>query len=390
MNTPTGVLEHLVSRGSVFGSEGELGDWLFRYLKDSGFAVRKQMVEPGRFNILGQRGKGTATLLCYGHMDTVPVYSGWETDPFRITKVGDKLYGLGACDMKGGIAGLLVALHDLPADAPIKVLLAVDEENESLGAWQVVHDAADWMNGIQHILSVEPGASADRIGGADVLTLGRRGRARFRFEIHGYSSHGGHIDRGVNAVDIGARIAREISGAKQAFHPRLKEGGQYVASFNARSRGLSIPEYCELEVERLLVLPESVEGCLDEYRDICEKVIGSTEMPAAARPYVKASVRLVPRQNSYAEPYESPLADKLVAAGKIAIEKVLNPADGPFINYGRSVGDENVFAQSFGIPSLILGPEGGNIHSPNEFVSQRSLDSVTDVYRHLLRSYFEN
>ncbi|NQE67378.1 Succinyl-diaminopimelate desuccinylase [Nocardia gamkensis] len=351
--------------------------------------MRKQIVESDRFNVLAERGTGTATLLCYGHVDTVPIYSGWKTDPLRLTRVGDRLYGLGACDMKGGIASLLFALQQLPADVPIKLLFAVDEENESLGAWQVVRDRRNWMKGVEHILSVEPGASADKIGGADVLTLGRRGRARFRFIIHGFSSHGGHIDRGVNAIDIGARIAREIDGAKQAFHPRLKEGSQYVASFNGSSAGLSIPEYCELEVERLLVIPETIDDCLKEYNDLCARVLASMEMPESARSYASAVAELVPRQNRYSEPYEIAIDDPLVAAARGAVVNTLQPEDGPFINYGRSVGDENVFANALGLPSLVLGPEGGNIHSPNEWVSQNSLNDVSAVYRDLFERYFE-
>ncbi|MBF6169112.1 M20/M25/M40 family metallo-hydrolase [Streptomyces gardneri] len=389
MTNSTGLLEALVAHDSTFGRERAIGDWLVKYLAGQGFVARKQIVEGDRFNVLAERGKGTATLLCYGHMDTVPVYNGWKTDPFRVTKVGDRLYGLGSCDMKGGIAGLLSALEHLPADVPVKLLLAVDEENESLGAWQVVRERRDWIDGVERILSVEPGASADRIGGADVLTLGRRGRARFRFTVHGYSSHGGHVDRGVNAIDIGARIAHQIDGAKQAFHPRLKEGSQYVASFNASSVGLSIPEYCELEVERLLVIPETIDDCLNEYNELCARVLASMEMPDTARSHVSVTAELVPRRNRYSEPYEIAVDDPLVGAARDAILEKLRPEHGPFINYGRSVGDENVFANAFGLPSLVLGPEGGNIHSPNEWVSLRSLTDVTEVYRDLLHRYFE-
>lgn len=383
------LLKILVAHHSTFGREHAISEWLAGYLTDQGFTVEKHIIEPGRYNLLARRGKGTATLLCYGHMDTVPVYDGWQTDPLVLTPAGDKLYGLGACDMKGGIASLLIALRQLPADIPVKLLLAVDEENESLGAWQMTRDHTKWLRGVQHILSVEPGASARKIGGADVMTLGRRGRARFRFTIHGYSSHGGHGDRGVNAIDIGARIARQIDSATPAFHPRLQEGGQYVAQFNGKAAGLSIPERCELEVERLLVIPESVEDCLRQYHALAARVLADMTLPDAAKPFVSVDVIPVPRRNNYAEPYEIDANDPLAVAARRAIVKTL-PVKEPYYNYGRSVGDENVFANTLGIPSLILGPEGGNIHSPNEWVSHRSLDDTAAVYVNLFNYYFNN
>ncbi|TDO06522.1 acetylornithine deacetylase/succinyl-diaminopimelate desuccinylase-like protein [Mycobacterium sp. BK086] len=387
MNSVLPLLQRLVSFDSVFGHEQAIGKWLADYLRREGFDVGRERVGDGRFNLLARRGEGTAPLLCYGHIDTVPVYEGWDTDPFSLTPDGDKLFGLGACDMKGGIAALLDSVERLPRSIPIKLLLAVDEENASAGAWRVATQRTDWLQGVEHILSVEPGASADRIGGADVLTLGRRGRARFKISVKGFSAHGGHVDKGVNAIDIASRIAREIADAKPAFHERLKEGSQYVASISASAEGLSIPERCELEIERHLVIPETVDTCLNELNQICDDVVKSLRIPLSLRRHVVASASLVPRQNKYMEPYEIDENDSLVESATSAIQTVLQIPK-PYINYGRSVGDENVFANELGIPALVLGPEGGNIHSPNEWVSAESLGQAVSVYDSLFEKYF--
>ena len=48
-----------------------------------------------------------------GHSDTVDTTDGWLTNPFTLTQKDDLLYGLGACDMKGGIAAFLQALKEI-------------------------------------------------------------------------------------------------------------------------------------------------------------------------------------------------------------------------------------------------------------------------------------
>src|SRR3990167_6915569 len=96
------LLSILVSHDSVFGNEKSLAEWIIWYLTKLGFTIEKIPVNKDRFNVLATRGQKNSKLLIYGHLDTVPVYQGWETDPFFITQQQDKLYGLGTCDMKGG------------------------------------------------------------------------------------------------------------------------------------------------------------------------------------------------------------------------------------------------------------------------------------------------
>lgn len=376
------LLSTLVSHDSVFGNEKSLAEWVVWYLSKLGFQVNKQPVDKNRFNVLAKKAGGS-NLLCYGHLDTVPVYNGWGTDPFSLTAKGDRLYGLGSCDMKGGIAAMLYAIQNLGASDPVTVFFAVDEENASEGAWHLVNKETAWLKGITHMLSSEPGASANKIGGSDVLTLGRRGRVRFIIKINGFSAHGGHVDRGVSAISIAARIISEVEAIEPAYHERLGQGSHYVARISAASEGLSIPEYCEIEIERHLVLPETTESCLDEYRAVCDKVLSKIRIPKGLRSFVGIDVGIKKRRNAYMEPYEIPSNDKLVILAKEIIEK----KRAAIINYGRSVGDENVFANKAGIRPLIIGPEGRNIHSPNEWISEKSLAECAAIYEQIIRRF---
>ena len=130
------ILENLVGINSVFPQEKKVGDYLYSSLKDLGFDVIKQKVMVQRYNILAQKGQGKNALLIFGHLDTVSITdkTKWKTDPFVLTTNGDRLYGLGAWDMKGGIASILTAVKDFePNNYKLKLAFVVDEENYSLG-----------------------------------------------------------------------------------------------------------------------------------------------------------------------------------------------------------------------------------------------------------------
>lgn len=126
-------LGKMVSIKSIFPNEKKFAMYMAELLKKNGFKVSAQKFGVRRYNIFAERGKGKSAFLFYGHLDTVPIYGKWETNPLKLTKKGDKYYGLGSSDMKGGIAAALEATK-LCKKRRIKILLCSDEENISEGA----------------------------------------------------------------------------------------------------------------------------------------------------------------------------------------------------------------------------------------------------------------
>ena len=97
---------------------------------------------PDKFNLIAKRGENisgeNSGLVLSGHTDTVPYdLSGWDTDPFTLTKKNDCYYGLGTADMKSFfpiILETLERLRDTTFSAPITVVATADEESTMLGA----------------------------------------------------------------------------------------------------------------------------------------------------------------------------------------------------------------------------------------------------------------
>ena len=90
-----------------------------------------------------QIGDGKGGLALSSHMDTVPGID-WAGDPFEARVDGDRLYGLGSCDMKGPLAATIVAAQtytSLNVTKPLTLLLSSDEETDTQGALRIAEDS---------------------------------------------------------------------------------------------------------------------------------------------------------------------------------------------------------------------------------------------------------
>ena len=102
------LLKDLVSFNTIKDLENkEIINYIEKYLKNLGFKTEYK----GKYLIMSIGNNYKIGFL--GHTDTVEFIDGWNTNPFELTKVDNKLYGLGTCDMKGGIAALLDAVSKI-------------------------------------------------------------------------------------------------------------------------------------------------------------------------------------------------------------------------------------------------------------------------------------
>ena len=124
-----------VSRDSNLG----LIEWTRDYLAGLGATSRLTYDATGKkANLFATLGEGSRPgLVLSGHTDVVPVEGqAWDTDPFKATVIGDKLYGRGSADMKGYIATALIMAPQFlasKADAPLHFAFSYDEEVGCIG-----------------------------------------------------------------------------------------------------------------------------------------------------------------------------------------------------------------------------------------------------------------
>lgn len=145
-------------------------------------------------------GKPGKRLVFNGHLDTFPVgdESLWNYDPFGGECVDGKLYGRGACDMKGGIASSLQVLRLLAKyrdswQGEVVMTLAGDEE--SMG-----------KRGTLYLLENVENTTGDAmicadVGSPQVLRFGEKGMIWLDLFATGKASHGAHVHKGINAIE---------------------------------------------------------------------------------------------------------------------------------------------------------------------------------------------
>jgi len=127
MTQPLDTLLDWIHIESISGNEGDYGDALVRRLEAEGLGVKRQELEPGRFNVLA-RGRDPLVVFCT-HIDTVPPWFGGE-------RKGDVITGRGSCDAKGPALAMIEAGRRLLASGEDRIgyLFTVAEETDGSGA----------------------------------------------------------------------------------------------------------------------------------------------------------------------------------------------------------------------------------------------------------------
>jgi acetylornithine deacetylase len=340
--------------------EMEIARFIAGWLEAAGVEARIDEVAPGRANVIGvARGSGGGrTLLLNGHTDTVG-HDGYER-PLEPRVEGDRLYGRGGFDMKGGVAAAMWAAAastrlELPGD--VIVAAVCDEEFASIGtqavAGQINADAA---------IVTEPTALE--------ICVAHKGFAWLEVEIAGRAAHGSQPQLGVDAIakagriltgieDLGRRLAAEPGHellGRGSVHASLIAGGQELSSY---------PERCLVQLERRTVPGEDAALVEQQVRRLVARA-------ASADPALSAELRTT----LVRPPFEIAEDAEIVRLVRTHAERALGAA--PEIIGWAAWMDSAILARA-GIPTVIFGPGGAGAHEPLEWVDLASVERCAEV-----------
>ncbi len=178
------------------------------YLASHGVASQRVVSEDGEkanlYATIGpQKGSGIALS---GHMDVVPVTGqNWSSNPFVLCEASDKLYGRGACDMKGFLACVLAAVPDFAARElaiPIHLAFSHDEEVGCLGVRSMIAKLGESLPKPAIVIVGEP-------TGMTVVDA-HKGIHAFVTDVTGRAAHNSMPHLGVNAIDVAAQFISEL------------------------------------------------------------------------------------------------------------------------------------------------------------------------------------
>lgn len=197
------LLKDLVAFDTIGDKENAaINDYIQAYLTKLGFKVEM------RKKYLAMSYGDNPNLAFIGHTDTVKATEGWKTDPHVLTQVGNTLYGLGACDMKGGIACFLEALSRInlsELERGLKVIITYDEENDFTGIEEVV---ADKIILPEYILVGEPTAN--------ICMTACKGMISANVTTHGIKVHSSTPELGKSAISSMIHLLAELEAFYKA------------------------------------------------------------------------------------------------------------------------------------------------------------------------------
>jgi succinyl-diaminopimelate desuccinylase len=231
------------------GLERDCAEYLGNLLESGGFQVSYHEFGVARTNLVArlETGKGKLPLCLTGHMDTAPLGLGsWTRDPFAGEIEGDKIYGRGASDMKGGVAAMVLAalrIARMPkGTAGITLIITAGEETGSEGAYHLAA-LGDKLGKAGAIVVGEPTANYPIVAHKGSLWLEAR--------TTGVTAHGSMPDQGINAIYKAVEV---ISGLQEfdfaiSPHPLL---GRPTINVGTISGGLninSVPDQAKIGID---------------------------------------------------------------------------------------------------------------------------------------------
>ncbi|HME86631.1 MAG TPA: acetylornithine deacetylase [Roseiarcus sp.] len=366
LETAKALLARLVAFDSVSDKSNlPVIDFVEDYLKAHGVATRRAPNASGDkaaiLATIGPRVDGGVVLS--GHTDVVPVDGQpWSGDPFELREKSGRLYGRGACDMKGFDACVLAMVPTFKAAAlkrPVHIVLSYDEETTCLGSLDVIasfgHD--------------EPKPGAVIVGEPTMMQVAdaHKGVATFRTRVTGHEAHSALPALGANAVAAAADVVSEIGRLAREYEkgpldPRFTPpySTLHVGMIQGGTARNILARECVFHWEFRGLPGVTTASALAKVQAFVDKVALPRLTRYVAGPMITTEIEVdVP-----------PLAAAPGSAAETLALRLTRSNDRIAVSFATEAG----CFQRAGLPAVVCGP--GSIdqaHKPDEFVDEAQL-----------------
>ena len=275
-----------------------------------------------------------------GHTDTVMPNNDWKTDPLKLKEDDGKLYGLGICDMKGGIAAILQAVLEIDwknLDYGIKLYFTYDEEVNFSGIKEIIKKQEKFPD---NMIIGEPSDN--------IVMNGSKGLLELKLNFKGISAHSSMPNKGNNAIEKCIEFLNEF---KYFYIDIMKdknnnfEIGHTTMNIGKIEGGKSInivPNNCEVLIDFRIIKNEHINLILNKISELTEKYQGSYKIINNIKPFINQNEEIHPTN---------------------------------FITEASFIDAKNKY---------ILGVGPINPHETNEYINIESLDKLVNQYKEII------
>ncbi len=359
------IFERLMAEDTVNppGNERRGADCLREILEKAGIACEIQDLGNNRANLIAEFGEGEKVLELSGHLDVVPCVGEWKHTKIGATQEGERIFGRGACDMKGGIAAMCAAaisLHEEGAklNGRLRLAFVADEEQANLG----MHAFLDRYPAADYTVLGEP---------TDLhVAVAHRGVARFYVDLQGHACHAALRMGEESAVTRAARAILAIGALneklKEIAHPILPAPSIVVTQVEGYEKDNVVPGRVRLLTD-FRVLPGMTE-------EIAREMLCDALREAGIDHYALEKRFYMP--GGEISPKSAFVRRCCAAAGKMNEQEEEPQA------FDASC--EQCFLVEAGSEAVVLGPGSlDQAHTVDEFVERAQLLRATEIYRNL-------
>lgn len=336
------ILKKLVSYNTIRDEQNkEIMDFIESYLKDYKFTTKR--IE----KCLIAYNDENPNVGFIGHTDTVD-YESWDGDPFTLQEKEDKLIGLGACDMKGGIASILYAVSKIDLNKNKIALYFTNDEEIGFEGINTIKDLITPNN----VIIGEP---TDNIP-----IYGTKGALELSIEFYGVKCHSSTPDKGINAI---YECIDFINKLKRYYEKVLKKDiiNDFEVPYTTMNIGMikggetvnSVPGKCEITIDFRI----AKEAHLSKIKNYVSRLLKKYNAKLYIKQYIKPNINN--NDISFLEEESCKKQTKCYLT------------EGSYIN------------KNF----IILGPGPDTSHQKNEFIKKDSLNNTAKLYQKIIEYY---
>jgi acetylornithine deacetylase len=332
--------------------EAEIAEYMASYLEDAGLETEVVKIEKDRFNVVGiLKGMGGgSSLMLNGHMDTVGIKQ-MKIPPFEPRVEGNKMYGRGSADMKGGLAAMMSAAKAVSSSGvelkgDLIIAGVADEEYASIGTESLVANV------------MADAAIVCESTGLKVVTA-HKGFVWIGVDVWGRAAHGSRPELGIDAIIMMGRVLREIEEFQKkhlkrwshqllghpSVHASIIEGGRELSTY---------PDHCRLQLEMRTLPGQTVESVKGEIQKILDKLSKEDSR-------FKADLDIIFERG----PLDISPRNEIVKVLRNSAQDIMGVE--PEVS-GMSCWLDSEIIWKAGIPVVIFGPGGEGIHAATECV----------------------
>lgn len=348
----------------------EIIDLLASWLDDLGFHTEIMPVgsNSNKANLIATLGSGEDGLVLSGHTDTVPYDEGrWQSDPFRLGEVDNRLYGLGTSDMKAFFALAITAASEFAPrnlQQPLTILATADEESTMSGA-KALSNAGRKLG--RYVLIGEP-------TGLQPVYM-HKGIFMEAIQVRGKSGHSSDPSLGASALEGMHRAISELIAWREELQRTHREPLFQVpvptlnlGHIHGGDNPNRICAECELKID-LRPLPGMEIGELREtLHERIRAALRDSDLSVSFTPLFEGIPPMRTDTNS--------------SIVRTAVALTGRPAG------TAAFGTEGPYFNGLGMETVVLGP--GDIdqaHQPDEYLPLDRIDPTLDLLRNLIRQF---